>query len=188
MTGNILDSEEACTRDKVAVAASACENACQQYDDYYKSFSGLDGKAQATATISGVALAAIAAFLQGGQVASLLHAGCWHSIVVLAPPSLALTSVILSLIGAKVTDVIVPFDSPERIREAKDLAELNCSEFSQQHVLNYYHAQLEHWITALESIDSAVEAKARWVLCGQIAMICSLIGLLVLYILILLRT
>jgi hypothetical protein len=188
MTKNSLDSDEACTRDKVAVATSACENACQQYDDYYKSFSGLDGKAQATATVSGVALAAIAAFLQGGQVASLLHAGCWHSLAVLAPPSLALMSVILSLIGSKVTDVVVPFDSAERIQEAKDLAELDCSEFSQQHVLDYYRAQLEHWILALQSIDSAVETKARWILWGQISMICSLIGLVVLYILILHRS
>ncbi len=185
MMKGIVDAREARIRDKVSVAASACDNASKQYDDYYKSFSGLDSKAQATATVSGLALAAIAAFLQGGHVASILHAGCWHSLAVWVPPSLALVSVILSLVGSRVTDVVTPFNSSERIREAKDLAELHCSEFSQQHVLDYYRSQLEDWILALDSIDAAVESKARWVLSGQVAMIFSLIGLLVLYILIL---
>lgn len=188
MKRNILDPEEDCTQDKVAVAASACENASKQYDDYYKSFSGIDGKAQATSTVSGLALAAIAAFLQNGQVASLLHAGCWHRLAVWAPPSLALASVILSLIGSMITDVVTPFNSSERIREAKDMAELPCSEFSQQHVLDYYRSQLEDWISALKSIDSAVESKARWVLSGQVAMIFAFISLLILYMLILHRT
>jgi hypothetical protein len=181
------DAIDKCLRDKVAVALNACDNAAKHYDDYYKGFVALDGKAQATATVSGLVLAAVAAFVKDGRVPALVSGSRWWILVVLAPPVSALVSVILALIGAKVTEVTVPFDSPEQIREAKDLAELDCGEFSQVHVLNYYRARLEHWIDAIESIQSVVERKSGWILRGQIALILALFSLLALYIVTLLK-
>ena len=182
------DAMDKCLRDKVAVALNACDNAAKHYDDYYKGFAALDGKAQATAAVSGLVLAAVAAFLKDGRVPALVSCSRWWILLILASPISALISVILALIGAKVTEVIVPFDSPEQIREAKDLAELDCGEFSQAHVLNYYRARLEHWINAIESIQSVVERKSCWILTGQIAMIVALVSLLVLYIVTLLKS
>ena len=175
------DSLDKCMRDKVAVALNACDNAAKHYDDYYKSFTALDGKAQATAAVSGLVLAAIAAFAKDGRSSVLVSSAyCWI-IVVLGAPAAALASVIICLVGARVTEVVVPFDSPEQIREAKNLADLGCDEFTQEHVLDYYRARLEHWITALGSIELVVKRKARWILRAQIAMIASLVLLLILY-------
>jgi hypothetical protein len=182
------NSLDKCTRDKVAVALNACDNAAKHYDDYYKSFTALDGKAQATAAISGFVLAAIAAFAKDGR-ASVLVSSAYASIaLLLGAPIAALTSVIICLFGARVTEVVVPFDSPEQIREAKNLADLGCDEFSQEHVLDYYRARLEHWITALGSIESVVKRKAWWILRGQIAMIVALVFLLILYTVTLLKS
>jgi hypothetical protein len=182
------DSLDKCMRDKVAVALNACDNAAKHYDDYYKSFTALDGKAQATAAVSGLVLAAIAAFAKDGRASVLVSSGYGSIVVVLGAPIAALTSVIICLFGARVTEVVVPFDSPEQIREAKNLTDLDCDEFSQEHVVNYYRARLEHWITALESIESVVKRKACWILGGQIAMIASLVFLLVLYTVTLLKS
>jgi hypothetical protein len=177
-----------CVQGKVALAKDACDSAAKHYDDYYRSFASLDGKAQATATISGLVLAAMAAFVKDGRVSALVHSGHWWILMPLAPPVFSLASVIMSLVGAKVTEIVVPFDSPEQIREAKNLAKLPCTEFSQEHVLDYYRARLEHWIQAVESIAKAVESKASWILRGQIAMIAALVALLALYIVVLLKS
>lgn len=185
---NGSDSLDKCMRDKVAVALNACDNAAKHYDDYYKSFASIDGKAQTTAAISGLVLAALAAFVKDGRVPPLVNSGHSWIFIILAAPVAALVSVITCLFGARVTEVVIPFDSQEQIREAKNLAELGCDEFSQQHILDYYHARLEHWITALESIESVVKRKACWILRGQIAMIAALSFLLILYVTILLNS
>lgn len=182
------DKEDKCLRDKVEVATDACDNAARQYEDYYKGFAALDGKSQATTTVSGLVLAAIAAFVKDGRIPVLANSSHWWIFLILAPPVLALMSVICGLIGAKVTEVIVPFDSPEQIREARDIAQLECEEFSQTNVLNYYSARLDHWIGALESIESRVTQKATWVLKSQIAMLFSLAFLLALYVTTLLKS
>jgi hypothetical protein len=50
-------NDEKCISDKIALAISASDNAAKHYEDYYKSFLGIDGKAQTNATISGLVLA-----------------------------------------------------------------------------------------------------------------------------------
>ena len=57
----------------IAVAQTACDNASKQYDDYYKTFVALDAKAQSTATIGGVVIAAVVAFVDAGKLDSVLR-------------------------------------------------------------------------------------------------------------------
>jgi hypothetical protein len=184
----VPEASEACLHDKVAVALNACETAAKHYEDYGGAFTTLDGKAQATGIISGLVLAAVAAFFKDGKAPAIVSGKhCWIFLV-LAPPVLALAAVITSLLGARVTEVISPFDSPEQIREAKNLADVDCVEFSQEHVLDYYRARLEHWLKALEGIRLVVRGKAKWILWCQRLMIASLVFLLVLYIVVLFKS
>lgn len=182
------DKEDKCLREKVGVATAACDNAAKQYDDYYKGFVALDGKSQSAVTISALVLAAVATFVKDGRIPVLISSSRWWIVLILVAPVSALISVIFALVGSKVTEVVVPFDSPEQIREAKDLAQLGSDEFSQAHVLNYYNARLEHWIGALESIEYVSVGKARWVLRSQMSMLFSLVCLLALYMVILLKS
>ena len=170
-----------CISDKIALASGASQSGANQYDDYYKSFTALDGKAQATASTSSLVLAAIAAFLKDGRIPHLYN-GTWWTIAVLISPISALISVIVSLCGARVIDIVVPYDADAQIKEARDLSALPCDEFSQEHVLNYHRARLSHWSDALASIKVAVERKAKWVWCGQAAMILALVFLLIVYV------
>ncbi|MGA7242188.1 MAG: hypothetical protein WBX19_03345 [Terracidiphilus sp.] len=171
--------------DKTSLAISACENAAKQYEDYFRTFTSIDSKGQATATISALVLAAAAAFLKDEHVATLIRAGLWTLLVVVMPPVLSLISLIVALIGSKVTEAVIPFDSPEQIREARDLTELSNDEFTDEHVLKYYLGRLEHWIGAINSIDGVVRKKANWVLAAQLIMILALLSLLLLYFVIL---
>jgi hypothetical protein len=120
-------SDASCYEKQVALVESACDCAAKHYDDYYKSFAALDGKAQYTATISGFVLASIAGFINAGRLHPLLSTGgrAYGYALVIAPPTLALLSVVLSLVATKVQDVAIPFDSLEQIREAEHLAKLN---------------------------------------------------------------
>jgi hypothetical protein len=176
-----------CAQEKSAVLINACDLAAKHYDDYYKAFVALDGKAQGVATISGLVLAAIAAFLKDGRVPILAQRGYLWMFLILAAPVTALLAVIISLWGAKVTEIVEPFDAPNRISEAEELAKLDCDQFTQGHVVNYYLMQLERWRECLggtgntRGIKDSVDDKARCVLIGQRLMIAALALLIVLF-------
>jgi len=181
------DEPEKCAREKVPVLINACDVAAKTYDDHYKGFVALDGKAQGIATVSGLVLAAIAAFLKDGRVPALAKSGWWWIILIMAAPLAALMAAVISLLGAQVSSFIEPFDAPGRITEAEDLARLDCAQFDQERVLSYYLAQLERWRECLEGtekmvgIKKSVERKAAYVLCGQRLMILALFLLMVLF-------
>ncbi|UWZ81829.1 hypothetical protein [Occallatibacter riparius] len=171
--------------DKVSVAISACDAAAKEYDDYYKSFSGIDAKAQGTATVGGIVLAAVASFFKDGYVVALMKAGGLKVLVVVLPPALSLVAVILSAVALRVKDIIVPFESVNQMREATDLSKLSSEEFSDEHVITFYLRRNRRWRDALESIHGALQTKANWTLAAQCVLITALFALLVLYLLVL---
>ena len=121
-----------CLEMMISVAQNACDCAAKQYDDYYKSFAAFDVKAQATATISGVVLAAFVAIANAGRFQTLLASGriCGYLLVTLTP-LFAFSAVIASLIASRVRAVTIPFDSIEQIREVDALTKLDCKQFSE---------------------------------------------------------
>jgi len=176
------ESVEKCERDKGALLIDACEVAARHYEDYWNAFANLDAKALGVATIGGIVLAAVVAFLSDGRAPAFAQGNCLLMLLILAPPVLALTAIIFSLFGAKITEVVEPFDAPERMREAKALAELSCDEFSPQHIVDYYRAQLDHWSNAISDIKDVVAAKGKRVLFGQAFLIAALSFLVVVFI------
>lgn len=176
-----------CERDKIALLMNACETAAKQYEDYANAFANLDTKASAVATIAGIVLAAVVAFLKDGQAPAIAQGNCFYMILIVASPVLALAAIVASMFGAKVTEVVEPFDAPERMREAKNLAELGCEEFSRQHIIDYYRAQIDYWSKAIEDIRKVVATKATRVLFGQGTLIAAL-GILVLVFVVFLLT
>jgi hypothetical protein len=175
------ESVEKCERDKATLLIDACEVAAKHYEDYWNAFANLDAKALGVATIGGIVLAAVVAFLKDGRAPAFAQGNCFLMLLILAPPLLALTAIIFSLFGAKVTEVVEPFDAPERMREAKALAELDCGEFSSQHIVDYYRAQLDHWSKAISDIKEVVAAKGKRVLLGQAFLIAALSSLVVVF-------
>ena len=179
---------EVCERDKVSLLIDARNVAAKHYEDYSKAFANLDTKASTIATISGIVLASVVAFLKGGRVPVFAHENCAYMLIIVATPILALTAIIYSLFGAKVTEVIEPFDSLERMRESKNLAELVNDEFSQQHIIDYYRAQMDHWSKAIEDIKIVVSSKADRVLNGQRFLIAALVVLTILFVVVLFKS
>ncbi|HEX4576278.1 MAG TPA: hypothetical protein VH117_02910 [Edaphobacter sp.] len=166
------DIDNKCIRDKISIAVSACDNAAKHYDDYAKSFIALDTKAQATAVISGLILASVAAFVKDGRVAAL-HGSQWWILLFLAAPIAALLAVIISLLGSHIREVTVPFDAPAQIHDVQNLTALDCTEFSSDDVLIFHQERLKHWSAALTNVRDVMEDKATWVARGQKAMILS---------------
>ena len=177
---------DACERDKIALLIDARDAASKQYEDYSNAFVNLDTKASAAATIAGLVLAAVVAFLKDGQAPAVARGNCFYMIMIVASPVLALAAIVASMFGAKVTEVVEPFDAPERMREAKNLAEIGCDEFSQQHIIDYYRAQLDYWSKAIEDIRKVVATKAKRVLYGQAFLIAALAILVLVFVVFLL--
>jgi hypothetical protein len=181
-----MTDEETCEREKLALLINACDVAAKQYEDYWNAFANLDEKAVAVATIAGIVLAAVVAFLTEGKAPAFAQESWQHTALILEPPLLALIAIISSLLGSRVRELVAPFDAPARIEEAKLLGELECGEFSLRRVINYYNEQLKLWSKAIESIGDAVGAKADRVLFGQWYLIASISFLVVLFVLFLL--
>lgn len=171
-----------CERDKIALLIDACETAAKHYQDYSDAFANLDTKASAIATIGGIILAAVVAFLKDGRVPAEAQRNYLFMMLIVASPVLALVAIIFSMFGAKVTEVVEPFDAPERMREAKNLAELDCDEFSPQHIIDYYRAQIDHWTKAIEDIKDVVRVKGNRVLYGQRVLIAALTVLVLVFV------
>ena len=167
----------------ISIAETACDSAAKQYDDYYKSFAALDGKAQSTATVGGVVLAAVVAFMNAGRLSPLLsNAGDCGYLLVLSPAIGALLAVVMSFVASKVMDITVPFAADDQIKEAEDLARLPPEELSREHLLGYQRARLNHWKEALSDISSGVRKKATLVFWAQMLLVLTLFLLLTLFI------
>jgi hypothetical protein len=166
-----------------SIAESACDSAARQYDDYYKSFAALDGKAQSTATLGSAVLAAVVAVMNGGRLSGFLSNDhpCRY-LLVTAPAVGALLTVIVGFYATRVTEITVPFAADEQIEEVEDLVRLPADELSKGHVLNYHRARLTHWKEALSGMSSAVSTKAKWVLCGHVLLVITLFLLLALFV------
>lgn len=174
--------EEKCEREKLTLLINACDVAAKQYEDYWNAFANLDEKAVAVATIAGIVLAAVVAFLTEGKAPAFAQQSWLHTALILEPPLLALVAIISSLLGARVRELVGPFDAHARIEEAKLLGELKCDEFSLRRVINYYNEQLKLWSKAIKSIGEAVGAKADRVEFGQWYLIASISFLVVLFV------
>jgi hypothetical protein len=181
--GLIAPDAEKCAEKQIALAKEASDSAAKQYDDYYRSFAGVDGKAQYTATISSFVLASFVALMNAKRFELLLSSHCvGNYLLVILPPVCALLSVILSLVATKVRDVAIPYGAADQIKDAENLADLQCDEFTAEHVLDYYRARLRHWKIALDDIAGAVERKSAWVLRSQILMVIALTLLLFIFV------
>ena len=167
----------------ISIAEAACDSAAKQYDDYYKTFTGLDAKAQSTATASGVVLAAVVAFMNAGRLSPLLSSTgrCGYSLV-LSPAIGALLAVIMSFVASKVMEITVPFAADDQIKEAEDLAALPPEELSREHLLGFQRARLNHWKGALSDIGAGVGKKATLVFWAQMLLVLTLCSLLALFI------
>jgi hypothetical protein len=94
-------------------------------------------------------------------------------------------SVLIGLLGSRIVDVIVPFDAPEQIAEARAVARIDCSQFTQKHILDYYRERLTHWDKALSDIDSKSKSKACWIAIGHKITFGALCALILVYIVVL---
>lgn len=181
-------------KDIISLLQNACDVASKQYDDYYKSFAALDAKAQGTATVSGLVLAAMAAFLKDGRIPVIAKSGVRGFILILLPPTFALLAVVVSLWAARIMDIVEPFGSTQRTRDAINLSKQDPDLMSNEQVFIYYREQLKDWEKTFDGdgkttgIVEAVNNKGILVHWGQILMVSSLCLLLILFVEVLIKS
>jgi uncharacterized membrane protein len=169
----------------LTIAKDACKSAEAQYDDYYRSFVGLDGKAQAAGTVAGVVLAALFAYVNASHSVSISNPPPIASHILLIGCAVgALLTVVVSVISMRVRDAVMPFAATEQITEAEDLAALPAAEISSERVLRYYRGRLNHSKLALGDMSKHISIKGRWTLGTQIILIVTLAILLALFLVI----
>jgi hypothetical protein len=152
----------------ITASVTACDNAARQYDDYGKTFSALDTKAQAVVTMGGVILAAIVTLTNSGRLGNLVAASS-GLVITLGVLTICLTIACMALgfYASRVMPVSVPFAAHDQIQEVDDLLQLPAEEVSKEKLLGFHAARMKHWKVSLRNIAHAVERKAFLVRCAQ---------------------
>jgi hypothetical protein len=175
------------TKQRVIILTHACASAEKRYDGYEKKLAALDAKAQAVATVSGLVLAAIAAFSKDGRPPIPAGGGCWWIVLVLTIPVLALAAVIISMWGATVREPANPFDTSSSLLDAEQIASSPSEALEANWILNYYMGQLKRWQACLDGtgqlhgIKHTVNRKGHYVLIGQRLLMLAFVLLILLF-------
>ncbi|MBX3624795.1 MAG: hypothetical protein KF892_07275 [Rhizobacter sp.] len=159
----------------ITASVAACDNASRQYDDYGKTFTALDTKAQAVVTMAGVILAAIVTLTNSGRLGQLVGSSS-GPVVALGVLTICMTLVCMALgfYASRVTPVSVPFAAHDQIQEVDDLLHLPADEVSKEKLLGYHAARMKHWKASLANIAQAVERKAVLVRAAQWGIVATL--------------
>ncbi|HEY0821301.1 MAG TPA: hypothetical protein VGD46_21160 [Rhizobacter sp.] len=159
----------------ITASVAACDNAAKQYDDYGKTFTALDTKAQAVVTMAGVILAAIVTLTNSGRLGNLVASSSGVAIALgIVTLCMTLGCMALGFYASRVTPVSVPFAAHDQIQEVEDLLQLPADEVSKEKLLGYHAARMKHWKASLRNIAQAVERKAWLVRLAQWGIVATL--------------
>lgn len=155
--------------------AAARENCAKHYDDLFRTFMSLDSKAQSTATIAGVQLAAIVAFLQKGQIETLLRSyGAVAGAFLMTAVVLLVVVIGACVVAMWVTNVPAPYGADREAEALRSLRQLSPSEFSGETAVNHLAEHLEHWQKLVQEMSEATARKAKRVAACQGVMVLGL--------------
>ena len=180
--------EEATAADrKCSLLEAARDNAAKQYDDLFRTFVALDSKAQSTATIAGVQVAAVLAFLGKSSVDKLTtQYGSGIFVLAIGTPLLLVAVVGACVWAMKVAVVPEPFGSPQEIEALKSLVALPEGEFTAETQLTHLSEHLDHWRECVEKMAAATGEKGSHVRACQYLMLAGLAASVSLFILLIL--
>jgi hypothetical protein len=163
---------------KIEIAKAACDDASKQFDDYQKTFSALDGKAQNCATVSSLVVASFIAFIKPETIHAL-SAGYPKLSPWLLPliGAVAIAPVFIAIATQRVMSVPTPFGALSQIREARHVSLFGSDEITDATVLDFYRNRLQFWKGGIEGLRTKVDSKATFVFVAQICSGLALIGL-----------
>jgi hypothetical protein len=154
------------TRLLIELLRDACATAAAQYEDYYKSFAGLDSKAIAAGTVAGIIFGALVAFLNKPSLLLRAFTGsAWHEFLLFFAPLGAFVTIILSVIVVQVRDTAISTSAQAQIKETHDLSEIDRRSLSLDHIVDFYLTSLSYSESALKDMSDHVSCKGtilRW--------------------------
>ena len=152
------------------------QSCVQEYADKQNTFAQIDTKAQTTASVAGVLIAAALAFVQADSVERILTAGGIKVVLLFGSVMvLLLGSTLFCLLAMKISRVAAPLESQELGRMVNDILGLDPSEVTDQIVDNFARDQASAWQKTLRSLRKTNRDKANRVLWGQVLLAVALL-------------
>ncbi|MEA2326222.1 MAG: hypothetical protein QOE68_1181 [Thermoanaerobaculia bacterium] len=139
------------------------------YTHLYARFTALDVKAQATATISGVFIAATITFAGGNaymRMSQRLNFAAPATIVLVAMASLI--ALLFCLYAMELRPVRLSYTAEDVARSAADLLRLPRAELTDAVATTFYLEQLVKWEETIAAMREAILRKALPVMLGQL--------------------
>jgi hypothetical protein len=165
----------------IELVESACSSAQAQYDDMYKGFVGLDGKAQAAGAVAGVLAGFVTSVVNASQFAAFLAGGEWRYGLLALPAIFAVGTVVVSIWAMRVQKTIMPYATDGQMREVQALIELPPTDLSADRLLRYHQGRLKQIHDAIADIRGHIERKGKRVLAAQALLIATLLALVALF-------
>jgi hypothetical protein len=157
--------------------SAARDNCAKEYDDLFRTFASLDAKAQNTAAIAGVQLAAILAFLQKDNLRILVESYGPGTYPLLIATLITLVVVIgACMLAMKVTDLPEPYSGVREVEALASLRRLPSEEFDAETTVNHLVDHLEMWKGVIKGMSDATYTKATSVKACQWTMVLGLAG------------
>jgi hypothetical protein len=145
------------------------QSCLQEYADKQNTFAQIDTKAQTTASVAGVLIAAALAFVQADSVDRMVSAGGLKVVILFASAIvLLLLSTLFCLLAMRIRRLTAPLESKEIGRMIEEIFRLDASEFTDETVENFVRDQVNAWQKTLRSLGKTNADKADRVLWGQV--------------------
>jgi hypothetical protein len=144
------------------------QSCLQEYADKQNTFAQIDTKAQTTASVAGVLIAAALAFVQADSVARLVGAGGLKVVALFALAIiLLLASTLFCLLAMRIRRVTAPLESKELGKMVDDILGSESAKVTAETFDNFVRDQITAWQKCLRSLRKANTDKARRTLWAQ---------------------
>jgi uncharacterized integral membrane protein len=148
-------------RTKAELVTDALKTCVDQYSNYSLRYGALDTKAQGTATIGGVLLAAVLAFIPQAAYKVVLsfygRPGVYPAIGVL---SFAVCGIVFAIYSLRVRPGRIPFAGQVVAQGVLDLLALADDERTDDAIERHYTVQLREWVGTLVEMGNTINAKS----------------------------
>lgn len=164
----------------------ALQASIDQYKDETNNFTNLDTKAQNTAAIDCIFLAAALAFLRGKALEQFIEYGGVHTLCFLGLSIVFfIFSIFCCLRGIRIKEIVGPISSVIIYKMTSDILRADSPNMTDESYESYFKTLITYWQKPIEDISEKNERKAEAVLDGQYSLVFAIVFVVITLVIIL---
>jgi hypothetical protein len=158
------------------LVAFVVDYAAREYDDQWKTFTALDAKAQGTAAVGGILIAALVTLSGRDSFIKVIEiAGAVVLVPLMAAIVFVFASLVLSLYSVLVQQMEKPYDTEVLRKYLDDVSALPADQINEELISRFYNEVVDGWQKRVKGMDAVLERKADGLRVAQIFLFAALL-------------